>query len=91
MEATTSETFSALFKTVSYPVMRLEIRTAKIDGDRKPWVFFRAANGYIYVSDGMNRRQLAKGGSFIGSMLTYTGDDSGEFLKICRNWLRARE
>lgn len=59
----------------------------------KKLTFSRPGNGYIYVDingqPGTLGRQIGERGFLTGGMISYTGTDTNEFKKICRNWLNS--
>ncbi|MFK4751455.1 hypothetical protein [Oceanobacter antarcticus] len=69
--------------------MKFSIKSRKI---QQILTFSRPGNGYIFVDinsrEGTLGSQICHGGRFMGSTITYFGDDQAEFEKICRNWYR---
>jgi hypothetical protein len=55
--------------------------------------FSRPGGGYIYADlngqPGTLGRQICAAGRETGNTLAYSGDDSAEFARICRNWVRS--
>ena len=55
--------------------------------------FSRPGKSYIFVDlngqPGTLGCQICRGGSLMGSTISYNGDDQDEFEKVCRRWWRA--
>lgn len=54
-------------------------------------IFSRPGNAYIFVDIGGKKpgtlgKQICRHGRFVGSTISYEGDDVEEFNKICRRW-----
>lgn len=59
----------------------------------KAITFSRPGKSYIFADlngqSGTLGNQICRGGSTMGSTLSYDGDDQEQFEKICRNWYRS--
>ena len=63
-----------------------------INDNEKPVTFSRPGKSYIFADyngqPGALGLQICRGGSLRGYTLEYSGDDHGEFKRICQKWLR---
>ena len=70
--------------------MRLTIKSKKLG---RTLEFSRPGSGYVYVDmngqQGSLGNQICDNGAFIGSTISYEGDDEAEFNAVCRQWYRA--
>lgn len=70
--------------------MKLTIQSQKIE---KAITFTRPGESYIFADlngqPGTQGVQLCKGGSTMGSTMSYEGDSQEEFEKVCRSWYRS--
>jgi hypothetical protein len=70
--------------------MIFTIKSRKLN---KEITFSRPGSHYIYADlngqPGTLGKQICEGGSTGGWTLMYSGDDQGQFEKVCRRWYRA--
>lgn len=65
--------------------MKLAIRNQKLG---RKITFSRPGSHYIFLDTNRQPGTLGHQPTDHGSTLTYSGDDQGEFEKICRAWYR---